>query len=249
MVKRTTDMRNRAVRSPLVLGLAGALVGTVAARVIRSLGEKRRTERIEWEPVEARTGYGYEPQGYGHGAGNGSRNGEAGLTDRVRAGADHLKDRAAGLKERALDLKDDAADRLDDARHMLHDRADAMREKLPGAEDVKRHAGSAYRFATEEQPILGGLLAIGAGLALGILLPVSEAEERALTPLREQAAQNLDALEQRVHQLAVKADEKIADFAGKAEDKLGHLADKADEKIAGSQPGGFPPGDGTGSER
>jgi hypothetical protein len=56
IVRKTVDMRNLAVRSPVAMGLAGAIVGVAASRLIRSLMSRTRSERIEWNPAEKESG-------------------------------------------------------------------------------------------------------------------------------------------------------------------------------------------------
>ncbi len=235
MVRRTTDMRNRAIRSPMVLGIGGAILGALAARVIRNMTANRREERIEWEPADAYE-YGYEAGGYYGNGDVGGREDREGLTDRVRARAGNvghdLKERAADLKDRAADLKDRASNAIDEARDTVSEKVSHLRERIPSKEDVKGYAsrgyratsdyaGRGYRYTTEEQPVLGGLLALGAGLALGMVLPLSEQEERILVPARERAAENLGMLEDRVRDLAGKLDEKIGrESQGQGSDRM-----------------------------
>lgn len=56
IVKKTTDMRNFAVRSPVAMGLAGAIIGVAASRLIRSFKAGSRSELIEWSPADEKTG-------------------------------------------------------------------------------------------------------------------------------------------------------------------------------------------------
>lgn len=223
MIRKTTDMKNHAIRSPVVMGIAGAILGTVAARLIRGATAAQRKERIEWQPADgagwaagAEGGYGNDYEEY--------RAEAPGMADRARERASGLKERAAELKddvrEKAADLKDRAANMVDDVRDKavdLKDRAAQrvadVRDRLPSAEELRGRATDAYRFATDEQPVLGGVLAMGVGMALGFLLPVSDREEQIVRPLRDRAADNLGQLDDKVRQLADKLDEKISGSA------------------------------------
>ncbi len=192
IVRKTTDMKSRAVRSPVVLGLAGALIGVAAARIIRGATAGSRKERIEWETD------GDEPE----------------TRDKAGEIADELKGRAAALKDRAGDAIADAKDKVGRAATEIKDRvvetAGQVKERLPSLETIKDRAGSAYRWTTDEQPVVGGMIAFGLGMALGFLLPVTEPEERVLEGVRHRAAENLGELQDKVRELSDRLDEKIA---------------------------------------
>jgi gas vesicle protein len=196
-------MKNQAIRSPLLMGLAGALLGMSAARLIRNATASKRRERIEWEPAWEDTG----------------------LAGRARhLGADvreGVRDRADEVRQKAVDLKDRAADAVAGARDAVSDGVSAIRERLPSTDEVRDRVGSAYRasrarvdsavrYGTIDQPAIGALLAVGVGAALGLLLPVSEQEERALAPIRERAVENLGLVEDKVRQMGDRLESKIA---------------------------------------
>jgi methyl-accepting chemotaxis protein len=199
IVKKTTDMKSRAVRSPVVLGLAGALIGVAAARIIRGATAGSRKERIEWETD------GDEPETWDN-AGE--------IAAEVKGRAADLKDRAADLKDRASDAVAEAKDKVGRAASEIKDRvvetAEQVKERLPSLDTIKDRAGSAYRWTTDEQPVVGGMIAFGLGMALGFLLPVTEPEERVLEGVRHRAAENLGDLQDKVRELSDRLDEKIA---------------------------------------
>ena len=194
MIKKTTDMKNHAVRSPFVMGVAGALLGAAAAKLIKGATAARREERVEWFHEDF--------------AGDGA---DVGVAQRLkeRAGevASEVKERAGELKDRAVNAVEAT---VDGVRKVAAEGTEAVREKLPSAAEVRQGAGAIYRHATEEQPAIGGLIAVGVGLAIGLLLPVSQTEERALAPVKERAAENLGTLQAKVRELTEKLDEKIA---------------------------------------
>jgi hypothetical protein len=201
-------MKNHAIRSPVVMGLAGALLGTVAARLIRGATARRREERIEWQPADhpgwagAAEGAYEEYHAESPDAGERVRERAAGVASTVRERATDLKDRAAGVV-------DDVRERVGDARERAMHRVRDVRDRLPSTEQLRGSASDAYRFATEEQPVLGGVLAMAAGMALGFLLPVTEREERLVRPLKDRAVENLGQLDDKVRELADRLDEKI----------------------------------------
>lgn len=200
MIRKTTDMKNQAIRSPVVLGIAGALLGTVAARLIRGATAKQRRERIEWQPA----GGGAVDSEY---ASYSAESEATGLKERAASLAGDVKDKAGELKDRAVEVVDGVAER---ARQGVAE----VRERLPSTDEIRGKAQDVYRFATDEQPVLGGVLAMGIGMALGFLIPVTESEERAIRPLKDRAAENL----------------------GHLDDKVRHLADQLDEKLGGDKP-------------
>jgi hypothetical protein len=174
-------MKNHAVRSPVVMGIAGALLGTLAARLIRGATAGQRRERIEWQEEDR---------------------------------GPELKQRAAELtedvKEKAGELKDRAADAIDGVRDRASQGVAAVRGQVPSVEEIRSSASSAYRFATEDQPALGAILAMGIGMALGFLIPVSEKEGRVIAPLKQRAAENIGKLDETLHEAADKLEDRIA---------------------------------------
>jgi hypothetical protein len=217
-------MKNHAIRSPVVMGIAGAILGTVAARLIRGATAAHRKERIEWQTTEGRPYYspdarwaagaevGADYEAYsataGHEAAGPSvgervREKAADMKDRVAGVADDVRDRAAGVVD---DVRARAVDVRDRAVHAMHD----VRDRLPSGEQIRGGAQDVYRFATEEQPVLGGILAMGVGMALGFLIPVTDREERLVQPIKDRAVENLGHLDDKVRQLANKLDEKIS---------------------------------------
>ncbi len=215
IVKKTTDMKSRAVRSPVVLGLAGALIGVAASRIIRAATAGSRKERIEWETdddeVEARDA---GDAGVGERVKRKARDLKESASDKAAEIADEVKGRAADLKDRASDAVAGAKDKVGRLAGEIKDRvvetAGQVKDRLPSLETVKDRASSAYRWTTDEQPVVGGMIAFGAGMALGFLLPVSEREERVLEPVRHRAAENLGDLQDKVRELSDRLDEKIA---------------------------------------
>jgi hypothetical protein len=198
MIKKTTELQNQAIRSPFVMGLAGAALGVVAAKLIRGATAGKWEERVEWyDEVED------ELEGDGADVGVAARTRARGVKRRAA-------DMASGVADRAADLKDRAVDAVDDAVRAAGDRASRLRERLPSAGELRDRGRRVVRQATEEQPAIGALLALGAGIALGMLLPVSQAEEKALAPVMDRAAENLGHLEEKVRDLTQRLDEKIA---------------------------------------
>jgi len=119
MVRRTTDLRNRAITSLMVLGTAGAILGTLAARLVRSMTANRREHLIEWESLD---------QGD-----NGHGGGRERLGERVRARAEdvagEVKAKASQLGAKAGELKDRALDAVDEARQAVSDKVAEVRER------------------------------------------------------------------------------------------------------------------------
>ena len=210
MIRKTTDMKNQAIRSPVVLGIAGALLGTVAARLIRGATAKQRRERIEWRPAE---GASHAARGDAHEDYEAYGADGPGLGERAADLAGDVKDKASTLaadaKHKAGELKDRAAEVVDGVAERARQGVHEVRERLPSADEIRGKAQDVYRFATDEQPALGGVLAMGIGMALGFLIPVTESEERAIRPLKDRAAENLGHLDDKVRQLADKLDEKL----------------------------------------
>jgi hypothetical protein len=214
MIKKTTELQNQAIRSPFVMGLAGAALGVVAAKLIRGATAGKWEERVEWyDEVDD------ELEGDGADVGVAARTRARGVKRRAADVASGVADRAADLKDRAVEMKDRAVDAVDDAVRAAGDRASRLRERMPSAGELRDRGRRVVRQATEEQPAIGALLALGAGIALGMLLPVTEAEEKALAPVVDRAAENLGHLEEKVRDLTQRLDEKIAGEK-KAEDPV-----------------------------
>jgi len=210
VIKKTTDLKNRAIRSPIVLGITGAALGMAASRIIRAMTAKTKKERIEWEPLPDS-----RPADMATGIVDETRGKTAQLGDKAADVKDTAVDKVTELKDKAVSKAAELKDKAVDVTHQVKDKAaafvDEARTKIPVVADDVKHAGErAYHYATDEQPALGGLLALGVGALLGFLLPVSDKEEELLAPLKEKAAKNLGELENKVGELGEKLGDKIS---------------------------------------
>lgn len=209
VIRKTTELKVQTIRNPIIMGAAGAIVGSVAAKVIRSTDTKHRRQRIEWEPAGGMETEGMDGMDKDHDNDSGN-----GITQRVKAGAaqltDGIKEKARGLKDKAVEVKDQAVEAAGQAKASVEDAVAAARDKLPSVDQVKEGASSAYRWTTEEQPIVGGLIAVGIGMALGFLLPVSNPEKKAMASVKQLASENLGTIETKVRELGEKLEDRIA---------------------------------------
>lgn len=186
MIRKTKDMKNRAIRSPILLGTCGALLGIGAARLIRSATAGSRKERIEWRPVEA----------------EGST-----VTERIEEGASTMVE---GVKDVAGDIKERTIETASHLRERAAEVAGSVRERLPSGPEARRGARKVYRFATDEQPVVGAVFALCLGMALGFLIPVATRERKLLEPLKKQAVKSLGDVGEKVEEVGQRLGERIA---------------------------------------
>jgi len=216
-VRETRHMKDRIVDSPLALGILGGLVTAGVARWMRSRRfEGGSQERRFGERRSGYAGYGEGYSAYGERTygerGYGYRDDEAGSVREQAAGmrekatetaenlrekatetAENLRNKASetaeNLRERAGDLKEKAAEFKNRAGELAH----RAKDKIPSTEDVKQASRRVANYVGEE-PIIGALAALAAGITAGLILPVTRREQQVLEPYRAKAEEKLDEL-------------------------------------------------------
>jgi len=211
-VRETRHMKDRIVDSPLALGILGGLVTAGVARWMRS----RRSEGGFEERRFGERRYGYAGYGEGYGAygerGYDYRDDDAGsvreqaasmrekagetaenLREKATETAENLRNKASetaeNLRERAGDLKEKAAEFKNRAGEL----AQRAKDKIPSTDDVKQASRRMANYVGEE-PIIGALAALAAGITAGLILPVTRREQQVLEPYRARAEEKLDQL-------------------------------------------------------
>ncbi|MDQ3036591.1 MAG: DUF3618 domain-containing protein [Myxococcota bacterium] len=115
-----------------------------------------------------------------------ARDRASGLASDVRGRASSAKDRASHLahdaKDRASHLAHDAKDR---ASHLAHDAKDRSRMVAQKGRDGALRARDVSTEAYDANPIAFGALALALGVGVGLLLPHTRREDRALGRARQ----------------------------------------------------------------
>jgi len=213
-VRKTVEVKNRVLDSPVALGIIGGLITTGIARLLKG---GRRSQ--EWQ-----ASYGYAP-GYRYApsmdAGDFEREG---LSERASQVGERLSERIEDVKERASETASRISAQVGDKAGELKQRAsqavETVRERLPSGEELRRGARDAtetVRHYVGDEPLIGALAAISVGAALGFLIPVSRREREVVGPYKERATEKLQAMSEQISE--------------QLEEKVGQL----EERIAGSE--------------
>jgi ElaB/YqjD/DUF883 family membrane-anchored ribosome-binding protein len=193
----------------VVGGFAGALVGALAGR-----RRERAQHYLEAESIETS---GYEPS-Y-------SRSEE--LKGRVSSKASEAKERfsdlqgqakerLSGIEERAHEAKERAAGAVSRARERIG-------EKVPSREAVRSRADGLLR----EDPMALAFGALAVGAAVGLMLPLSDPERRALRSAHEKAKEGLHAGVEKAHEVV---NERLGEAVPALLGKTSHQRDDAPEE-------------------
>ena len=166
-VHQSIEIKDKILGSPVALGILGGLATALVAKIV--IGRRQDDE----EPRRALAAGEFEPD-------------EPDDPGRIEA-----------LKSRAADTIDD----VKRAAGNLKDRAVAqghrLGERIPSKDEVKARAHDARLRATEyanREPLVTALGAVAVGAALGLLIPLSETERRALGRARDQVSETVHTL-------------------------------------------------------
>lgn len=96
-----------------------------------------------------------------------------------------FSDVKAKTKERAREAKDRAKDAIDTAEDALGDAAERARELSARGREAARRGAARARSTWEKQPLLVGILAAAAGVALASAIPQTRREREIVGPYRE----------------------------------------------------------------
>jgi len=180
------SMRNRGSRGKALIRREEAFVGT---RETYPLGYESGTFYGGTSPA-------HETDYYGTRTGDGGRAGgriqharerlsekKSELSDRFSSKAseagERIRERTSDLRHRASDLGDTVSERA----HMVADRTRSIAHDTgERARDLAHSATQKY----EENPFVGGMLALALGAATGMLIPVSDKEAEVLGPKRDE---------------------------------------------------------------
>lgn len=117
------------------------------------------------------------------------------MKDRASDKVSEVKDRIVG---RASDVSDRVRSRASDVSDRMRSRAYDLRDRMPGSEDLRANA--------QENPAFWAFGALAVGAVLGLLLPVTESERRALAPAKEKLR---EASQQAAQTVSDKVSEKM----------------------------------------
>jgi hypothetical protein len=192
--EKATEWGDDMVTSPIALGMLGSLAGgLIGAAIARSAKERkryssgfRRSESLEAD--DALYAYGDETGGIE-------------LDEPLSAGGGRMeaaKEKMADVKDRALDKKDELKEKARSAVENVKDRATGLRERLPSRYELQGKVRGAYDRGVEEQPLLLAAGALALGAAIGLLVPESRAEQRALSSPRQKVREKVQELNAKV---------------------------------------------------
>lgn len=204
------EMRDRAAERPWMLPLLGAGIGALLGKALTSRAQERRDRYSfddRYQRYDRPVPYERSVRGDGYGlreseryeVWSGEDSGVIGREDDAAfevAGSDpsgsSVKDRAAEMKDRASekvsdvkerivgrasDVSDRVRSRASDMSDRMRSRAYELRDRMPATEDLRANA--------QENPAYWAFGAMAVGAVLGLLLPVTDSERRALAPAKE----------------------------------------------------------------
>jgi ElaB/YqjD/DUF883 family membrane-anchored ribosome-binding protein len=185
-VRQTVEVKDRVLDSPLMLGIIGGLVTSGVARLLK---------------------------------GSNGRHFREGMSE-LSEGGSGLKERAAGIseevKERASALSSAVSEKASELKERAAETVDSVKERIPSGEKLRRGARDAnerVRRYVSEEPLVGAVAAIAAGVAAGLLIPMSTRERQIVEPYRERATETL-------HEVGERISEKIEKEVGDLEERI-----------------------------
>lgn len=219
-------------RNPFPAALAGLGIGLFLKR--RSSGSDRGDQPYYYRPEQHTTyagnyGYqdpqrtwqqGYDTQGYGYqsygaqrnwqqeSSGEGGRMGEMAGNVQERAGemAGSVQQTAGDAMHRAQDMGSQAVDRVGEFGSMAQEQMSRLPQQ---AQNQYQNLRGAYQQKAQERPLMLGVVAMGLGLAVGMLLPETQKENQVFGEKR-------DELMDRAQDMAGQAVERVQDVAQEA---------------------------------
>jgi ElaB/YqjD/DUF883 family membrane-anchored ribosome-binding protein len=154
----------------------------------------------------------------------------------VQRRADRLRGTVTGVRERVMgtagDVRDASQEQVQRGEGRLQDVQGQVGEISQQAREAVQHAPQAARERTRGNPLAAGLIAFGAGLLAGSLLPESRREQE----LAEQAREHLEPVRQELTAAGKEVAEELKHEAqAKAEETKETVSQAADAVRADAQ--------------
>ncbi|GHB60960.1 hypothetical protein GCM10010347_33800 [Streptomyces cirratus] len=133
-----------------------------------------------------------------------------------------------GAKERVMGTAHESAQGLAEGTgQAAENMADTAREAVGDMAETLQQAPERAKRQTQGSPLAAGLIAFGAGLLAGGLLPATEAEERAGRQLREHGQELLEPVKQTVMEAAQDVGDELRGPAAEAVESVKSAAQEA----------------------
>lgn len=253
----------------LLGGLCGAIAGSLLGKSTRARNldtqwsgdyvassELRPTGRISVERYDVSTPSIYETSIGAAGDvqtsgayGQYGQFGDEGHSSKLGAAKEKAADAVEGIKEKvggaigdvrskAGDAMHGVRDRVSHARHGVQDRMSDARERIPSRYTMQHQASN----WAHEQPLVLGIGALALGALVGSLIPVSRAEQKALTSVKGQLDEKIASAKGQIHDKLSSVSTTVSTLVG---DKLGSLDSSSSQQVSAT---GSIREDGIGSE-
>lgn len=160
-----------------------------------------------WAPA-----YGREYDRYPY---RGERGSPEGLGSTVSSAADQVGERAGQVGEAVGRVAESAGERVSGLASTASDAASAVPRQA--GEMLDQGSGQVARFM-DESPLVAGLAAVAAGAVLGLMLPSTQVERRALGPVRDDL---VEKAERTANELVDKADQSMSEAQRDAQGQMG----------------------------
>jgi hypothetical protein len=178
---------NMIQRNPIPAALAGVGIGWLLMR--RSTGDHNGDQPYYYRPGQQPTypgNYGYDTQGYGYQSYGNRGNWQQGTdSDSGRMGdmTGTVRETASDAVHRAQDVGSQATDQVSQFSSMARDHVGDLPHQ---AQDQFQHLRSTYQQKMQDHPLPMGIVAMGLGLAVGMLLPETEKENEVFGEKRDE---------------------------------------------------------------
>ncbi|HEX5167469.1 MAG TPA: DUF3618 domain-containing protein [Thermomicrobiales bacterium] len=198
-------------RHPIPAALAGVGIGWFLMR--RSNGGDEGEQPYYYRPAQHTTmrgaydtRVGYDPRGYGYQSYGSQGNWQQGREDdggRMSEMAGTAQEAAGDVMHRAQEMGSDAMERVSEYGSMAQEQMSQLPQQ---AQDQFQHLRYSARQRMQDSPLMMGIVAMGLGLAAGMLLPETEKENEVFGERR-------DELMGRAQEMAGQAVERVQDVA------------------------------------
>jgi hypothetical protein len=227
------DIVDMIQRHPIPAALAGAGLSWFLMR--RSNGSDEGEQPYYYRPAQHTTmkgAYdtraGYDTRGYGYQSYGNQGNWQQGHEDeggRMSEMAGTAQEAAGDAMHRAQDMGSDAMDRVSEFGSMAQEQMSQIPHQ---AQDQFQHLRYSARQRMQDNPLMMGIVAMGLGIAAGMLLPETEKENEVFGERR-------DEFMDRAQEMAGQAVERVQDVAHDAADAAKETVQDAAQQSQSSQ--------------
>jgi ElaB/YqjD/DUF883 family membrane-anchored ribosome-binding protein len=186
--ERALTLKETVMAKPVALAIAGGVAGALVGAFLG----RRSEESQHYVKADTLSTGTVQPPGWSEEVSTGPSVGEraqeaAGeAKERLSEAVDETRERLSGAMDRAKEKASSIKERAKELRHRAGER---IGNRVPSGGDLQNRAGRIVR----EDPAMLAFAALAAGACVGLLLPLTDTERRALRGAHEKAKEGLQS--------------------------------------------------------